>query len=62
MDTPKVVKDADGYKQELDNQDMMKNAGLEWKTTYEKRSTQGFKEPKTQKVPIYMNKQNCTKR
>ena len=31
MDTLRVVKDVDGYKQELDSQDMMKNAGLEWK-------------------------------
>ena len=32
-DTLRVVKGVDGYKQELDSQDMMKNARLEWKIT-----------------------------
>ena len=44
MDTLKVGEDVDGYKQELGSQDMTKNAGLEWKITYEKKNILGFRE------------------
>ena len=50
MATLRVAKDVDGCKQELDNLDMMKSVGLEWKNTYEKMNIPGSKEPKMQEA------------